>query len=116
MEERKVSLKWRFVYRIYEAIFMTKPRVAHHCEPKQFVIRKKHQKSLDGGESDSDDDLNANEMLDKYANLDDSLRVDPDFDLREVDEDSTDDSSSSTSDSDDGKTESQRKLNSECEN
>ena len=70
---------------------------------------------MDVGESDSDDDLNASEMLDKYANLEDSLRVDPDFELREVDEDSTDDSSSSTSDSDDGKTESQRKLNSECE-
>lgn len=66
-------------------------------------------------ESDTDDDLNTTEMLDKYANLDDSLRVDPDYEMKEVDEDSTDEneSGSSNSDSDDGKTESQRKLNSE---
>lgn len=81
----------------------------------QVASNGNHKKSLNVDESDeseSDDDLNITELLDKYANLDDSLRVDPDYELKEVDENSTDDSSS-ISDSDDGKTESQRKLNSE---
>lgn len=41
MERRKESRPWRFFYRIYEAIFMTKPRVAHHCEARQSVSEKK---------------------------------------------------------------------------
>lgn len=41
MEQRKESLQWRIYFRIYEAIFMTKPRVAHHCEPQQFANGKK---------------------------------------------------------------------------
>lgn len=39
--------------------------------------RGKH--SLDISSSDTDDDLTTNEMLEKYANVEDSLEADPDY-------------------------------------
>lgn len=59
--------------------------------------------------SDSDEELNARQMLDKYADMNDSMSADPDYVPQETDGDSTD--SDFPTDSDEEKTESQRKLN-----
>lgn len=41
------------------------------------------KRSLDVSSSDSDDDLNTKEMLEKYANAEDSLVADPDYEPNE---------------------------------
>ena len=41
------------------------------------------KRSLDISSSDTDDDLNTNEMLEKHANAEDSLAADPDYEPNE---------------------------------
>jgi hypothetical protein len=69
----------------------------------------RHKEALNVSASESDEDLNANQLLDKYADMNDSMTADPDYNPPESDNDST--GTDFTSDSDMEKTESQRKLN-----
>lgn len=70
-----------------------------------------HKDSLNVSDGESDEDLNAKQMLDKYGDLNDSATVDPDYVPSEDEDDGDSTDSDIPSDSDEEKTESQRKLN-----
>jgi hypothetical protein len=64
-----------------------------------------HKESLNVGDDETDNDLNVNELLQKYGDKEDSIRADPDYEPKSSE--CTDESI----DSDEEKTESQRLFN-----
>lgn len=134
IETRKSNVAWRYYYRIYEVLFMTQPRVEHHHNgdddddegdsnvkadnaEKEKDKREKSpkvngKKSLNVSSSseatDTDEELNPMELLDKYADLDST--ADPDYKPDSSNLNSTLDSIG-TDDEEARKTESQIKLN-----
>ncbi|CAH1714766.1 unnamed protein product [Chironomus riparius] len=88
IENRKAWIWWRLYYRVYESIFMTKFIVEIHQHKAALEVGNGKpnghgKRSLDISSSDIDDDLNTNEMLEKYANAEDSLVADPDYEPNE---------------------------------
>ncbi|XP_070498048.1 uncharacterized protein Jabba isoform X3 [Chironomus tepperi] len=91
--KRKAWIWWRIYYRFYETFFMTKHLVEKHG-PKSPVApaapdadadngksngHDKQSEDQGQGSSDTDDDLNTNELLEKYAKEPDTLEADPDY-------------------------------------